>query len=171
MNKLTQIVKLFEELELNDQHKIVNTLTKKLGRGDKRYNKTQLEGRIGEEFNDKLVNTFMVEVKTEAGKYLQTGNIYIEDMQYDAFTGENEISGILTTESDIWSTVFLDENKEPCGCIWLLTSRLKELYDEYHRNTKYLAGKHKCADGSASSGIKIPLNEYFKLKKKDDSNT
>jgi hypothetical protein len=162
-----EIVKLFEQLSLEDQHKIVSTLTKKLGRGDRKANKTQIEGKVGEDFIDKIMNDeLLIEVKTEAGKYLDTGNIYIEDMQYDAHTGEDEISGILTTESDIWSTVFLDENKQPCGVIFLLTSRLKELYDEYHRNTKYLAGKHKCSNGSASSGIKVPINDYFKLNKK-----
>ena len=100
-----------------------------------------------------------VEVKTERDKWKTTGNIFVEFMWRETF------SGLVTTEADWWATILtLDGAIE--GIIILPTNIMKDRVKLLINNgqAKYPV---KGGDNNASTGALVPIKELMNYDSED----
>lgn len=148
------------KLSLKEKHVLAEELRKMLSTGDRENNKSDLIGKIGEAFFDTIVDeTIITEVKTEDGKYLETRKVYVETLQYSAYSKKIEESGLMSTNSHLWVTVLLKDNKPHCAII----NHTEWLKDNQRKLEKYAKHKPKTKRGSETYGLAIPLNVMLGL--------
>ena len=95
----------------------------------------------------------LIEVKTERDKWKETGNIYVEFIWRETF------SGLVTTEADWWATILtLDGVIE--GIIILPTNLMREKVKQLIADgiAKYPV---KGGDDDASEGALVPIKELM----------
>lgn len=120
---------------------------------DLQVEEDMLFGKIGEEYTKELFEgNHNIEVKTERGKWKETGNIAIE-IRY-----KGQPSGLSTTESSIWMHLLADNDKIVGGFV-LKVSQLKERV-KYLLNKKY-ARIVMGGDDNMSQLILVPIKYIF----------
>ena len=95
----------------------------------------------------------LIEVKTERDKWKKTGNIYVEFIWRETF------SGLVTTEADWWATILtLDGVIE--GIIILPTNLMREKVKQLIKDgiAKYPV---KGGDDDSSQGALVPIKELM----------
>ena len=95
----------------------------------------------------------LIEVKTERDKWKETGNIYVEFIWRETF------SGIVTTEADWWATILtLDDAIQ--GIILLPTSLMRQKVKQLIKDGK---AKYpvRGGDDSESQGALVPIKELM----------
>ena len=101
-----------------------------------------------------------VEIKAERGKWINTGNIFVEFVRLEHKDG-NVIeypSGIATTEAEHWVQVLTTDDKHLFGAIDIKVSHLKEIIEKRMDSDKPLEVKGGL---EGSRGYLIPLAEIF----------
>jgi len=99
----------------------------------------------------------LIEVKTERDKWKETGNIYVEFIWRETF------SGLVTTEADWWATI-LTFGGAVEGIIILPTNLMKEKVKQLIKNgiAKYPV---KGGDDNDSQGALVPIKELMNYEK------
>ena len=95
----------------------------------------------------------LIEVKTERNMWKKTGNIYVEFIWRETF------SGIVTTEADWWATILtLDDVIQ--GIILLPTSLMRQKVKQLIKDGK---AKYpvRGGDDSESQGALVPIKELM----------
>ena len=95
----------------------------------------------------------LIEVKTERNMWKKTGNIYVEFIWRETF------SGIVTTEADWWATILtLDDAIQ--GIILLPTSLMRQKVKQLIKDGK---AKYpvRGGDDSESQGALVPIKELM----------
>ena len=108
-------------------------------------------GQIREDRIADMLTNKKIEVKSERGMWMKTGNICIE---YESY---GKPSGIMATEADYWVHILANGDKDYCRLIFD-TSTVKKLAKKYIKNIK------SGGDGNRSRFVLVPLAELF-LKK------
>ena len=107
-------------------------------------------GQIGEkELADILAGK--IEVKTERGKWKDTGNIAVE------YSSRGKSSGILVTKAEYWCTILKDDEGNIENIILTPIAQMKKLFRKYFT----LGNKVKGGDDNTSEIVLIPLKELF----------
>ena len=108
-------------------------------------------GQIREDRIADMLTNKKIEVKSERGMWMKTGNICIE---YESY---GKPSGIMATEADYWVHILANGDKDYCRLIFD-TKTVKKLAKKYIKNIK------SGGDGNRSRFVLVPLAELF-LKK------
>jgi len=115
--------------------------------------KFDLDLKFGQIYEKGLKELFKgkgkIEVKTERGKWLETGNIAIE------YECNGKPSGIDKTESDFWIHILSNGTGNYCKLVFEIPV-LKRLVEKYKDTHSRLIG-----DRGVSRCVLIPLNELF----------
>ena len=99
----------------------------------------------------------LIEVKTERDIWKKTGNIYVEFIWRETF------SGIVTTEADWWATILtLDEAIQ--GIILLPTSLMRQKVKQLIKDGK-AEYPVKGGDDNQSQGALVPIKELMNYEK------
>ena len=155
------LVDEIKKLTLKEKHILGEELRKMLSKGDKEVSRSEMVGKLGEAFfEDIFKNNLLTEIKTEDKKWVKTGKVYIENLQHSSFTGRMELSGVMTTTSDLWVTVLLKDGKPHCAII----NKTEWLKDNVRKFERYSVVKVKNKDGSETAGYAIPLEILIGLK-------
>ena len=151
----------FQTLENADQAALMVELTNIMSHSDATFTKRLLEGKIGENFIETILEPEVsVEIKTDI-MASSTGNVYIEDTQ------NGNPSGLQTTKANLWSTVLVDDNKQPIATIIVTTERLREVLR--YNECKYI-NKPKTSGGSATKGYLLPVTTLLNIKTNEETN-
>ena len=107
-------------------------------------------GKVGEETLAQILRDGKIEVKTERGKWQDTGNIAIE------YASRKKPSGILTTKADWWCTILMQEEKV-VHIILTPIDRMKQLFKTHFM----LGNKVRGGDSNTSELVLIPIRELI----------
>ena len=108
-------------------------------------------GEIKEDQVSSMLQNKKIEVKSERGMWMKTGNICIE---YECW---NKPSGINATESDYWFHNLCINDKIFCTLVFE-TSKLKNIIKTMKGKKSVVGG-----DNNASKMWLLPLNKLFEL--------
>jgi len=110
-------------------------------------------GQIREQlFADIMTGKEKVEIKTERGKWQETGNIAIE------WASRGKKSGIATTEADWW-VHFLNDGEDTKAIIMMPVETLKNVIKK--RIKRGILTETRGGDDDTSRLALLPLNELF----------
>lgn len=102
-----------------------------------------------------------VEIKAERGKWINTGNIFVEFVRLEHKDGYviEYPSGIKTTEAEHWVQVLTTDDTHLFGAIDIKVSHLKEIIKKRMASDKPF--KIRMGYEKTSRGYLIPLAEIF----------
>jgi hypothetical protein len=154
-----ETIKYFKTLDNFQQAALMVELTNIMSQSDITFTKRLLEGKVGEDFiNTILEPEVSVEIKTDI-MASSTGNIFIEMSQ------NGLASGLNTTQANLWSTVLLNDNKEPIATVIVKTDHLKQtLRDLVSSKQINEFKKEKTKNGSMTTGYALPINKLLNIK-------
>ena len=119
-------------------------------------------GKVKEqEICDILEGNSKIEVKSETGKWLESGNIAVEGYRVYKLNDYKEYTGVMSSKSE-WFVYNLVKNNQNKRLIWIKTQDLKNLVINLYKKGNHKIRPMGDKDSNFTTyGMLIKINELF----------